>query len=134
MNYWLVKTEPGTYSWDNLVSDKTTVWDGVKNYQARNNMNIMKKGDVIFIYHSGAEKSIIGTAKVTKEAFPDPKDMEWVAVEISAGKKLKQPVTLAQVKSDKTLTNMTLVKQGRLSVQPVTKDEVDQILLLSGQS
>jgi predicted RNA-binding protein with PUA-like domain len=134
MNYWLVKTEPGTYSWDNLVSDKTTVWDGVKNYQARNNMNIMKKGDVIFIYHSGAEKSIIGTAKVTKEAFPDPKDMEWVAVEISAGKKLKQPVTLAQVKSDKTLTNMALVKQGRLSVQPITKDEVDRILLLSGQS
>ncbi len=134
MNYWLVKTEPGTYSWDNLVSDKTTVWDGIKNYQARNNMNTMKKGDVIFIYHSGAEKAIIGTAKVTKEAFPDPKDMEWVAVQISVGKKLKQPVTLAQVKSDKTLTNMALVRQGRLSVQPVKKEEVDRILLLSGQS
>jgi predicted RNA-binding protein with PUA-like domain len=134
MNYWLVKTEPGTYSWDNLVSDKTTVWDGVKNYQARNNLNAMKKGDLILFYHSGADKAIIGIAKLTKEAFPDPKDKEWIAIEITAGKKLKQPVTLAQVKADNTLTNMALVRQGRLSVQPVKKEEVDRILLLSGQS
>jgi len=131
MNYWLVKTEPGTYSWDNLVIDKTTVWDGVKNYQARNNLMAMKKGDWVFIYHSGTDKAIMGIAKVTKEAYPDPNDKEWVVIELSASKKLKRPVTLAEVKADKNLSSIALVKQARLSVQPIKKEEVDYILLLS---
>lgn len=131
MNYWLVKTEPGTYSWDDLVRDKKTVWDGVRNFQARNNLKAMKKGDHILVYHSGEEKAIIGTSKISKEAFPDPKDKDWVAVEIEVGKKLKNPITLGQIKSIKELNNMVLVKSSRLSVQPVKEDEFNAILDLS---
>ena len=131
MNYWLVKTEPGTYSWDDLVRDKKTVWDGVRNFQARNNIKAMKKGDAVFIYHSGDDKAVIGTAKIAKEAYPDPKDKDWVVVEISVDKKLKKSVTLGQIKSVKKLSEMVLVKSSRLSVQPVSEDEFNTVIELS---
>jgi len=131
MNYWLVKTEPETFSWDDLVRDKKTVWDGVRNFQARSNLKAMKSGDVVFIYHTGDEKSVIGLAKIVKEAYPDPKDKDWVVVEISADKKLKKPVSLTQIKSTKKLSNMVLVKASRLSVQPVREDEFKLVIELS---
>ena len=131
MNYWLVKSEPGTYSWDDLVRDKKTVWDGVRNFQARNNLKAMKKGDLAFFYHSGEDKAVIGVAKIIKENYPEPKDMEWVAVDIAPDKKLKNPVTLAQIKANKRLANMVLVKASRLSVQPVKAEEFDLVLALS---
>ncbi len=133
MNYWLVKTEPETYSWDNLVDDKKTTWDGVRNFRARSNLKKMAKGDLVFVYHTGDEKAIIGLAKITREAFPDPKDHEWVAVELSPYKKLSRPVTLAEVKSNKKLASMTLVRVARLSVQPVLPEEFEIILKTSGE-
>lgn len=132
MNYWLLKTEPETYSWDNLVHDKKTVWDGVKNFQARKNLKAMKKGDCVYVYHTGTEKAIVGMAKVVKEAYPDPNDKEWVVIEISADKKLKRSVTLAEVKAEKKLKDMALAKYARLSVQPVKKEEADYVNTLSG--
>lgn len=131
MNYWLMKTEPGTYSWGDLEREKKATWDGVRNFQARNNLKSMKKGDLAFIYHSGEDKAIIGIAKITKEFFPDPKDKDWVAVEIAVEKKLKRPVTLGQVKTDKHLQNMALVRSSRLSVQPVKAEEMESILKMS---
>lgn len=131
MNYWLVKTEPGTYSWDDLVRDKKTTWDGVRNFQARNNIKGMKKGDIVFLYHSGEDKAIIGTAKIIKEHFPDPADTAWYVVDIAPEKKLKRPVTLAQIKAEKRLADMVLVKVPRLSVQPVKAQEFDLIVGLS---
>ena len=131
MNYWLVKSEPGTFSWDDLVRDKKTVWDGVRNFQARNNLKNMKKGDLAFFYHSGEDKAIVGIGKIIKEGYPEPKDNNWIAVDIAPDKKLKKPVTLAQIKADKRLVNMVLVKASRLSVQPVKAEEFDLILALS---
>jgi predicted RNA-binding protein with PUA-like domain len=131
MNYWLLKTEPETYSWDDLVKDKKTVWDGVRNFQARKNLKSMQKGDVVMVYHTGDEKSVVGLAKVLKEAYPDPKDKDWVVVEISPEKKLKKPVALSQIKALKKLANMVLVKVSRLSVQPVREDEFGAIIELS---
>ncbi|QOI97408.1 MAG: EVE domain-containing protein [Flammeovirgaceae bacterium] len=131
MNYWLVKTEPETFSWDDLVSDKKTTWDGVRNFRARSNLKKMAKGDLVFIYHTGDEKAIIGLAKVTREAFPDPHDPNWAAVELAPQKKLKRPVTLAEVKSNKRLTAMALVRIARLSVQPVSPEEYDEVLKMS---
>jgi len=131
MNYWLLKTEPDTFSWDDLVRDKKTGWDGVRNFQARSHLKAMKKGDMAFVYHTGEEKSVVGVAKITKDNYPDPKDNEWVAVEIAPMNKLKNPVTLAQIKADKRFTNMVLVKASRLSVQPVKKEEFDMIVALS---
>lgn len=131
MNYWLLKTEPDTYSWDNLVSDKKTVWDGVRNFQARNNLKAMKKGDWVFIYHTGSEKAVVGTAKVTKDAYPDPKDNAWLVIELAPHQKLKNPVTLVRVKADKKLSAMALVKYARLSVQPVRQEEANRIMELS---
>lgn len=133
MNYWLLKTEPDTYSWNDLVKDKKTVWDGVKNFQARKNMKAMKTGDWVFIYHTGAEKSAVGIAEVKKEAYADPKDKEWLVVELVPKKALKRGVSLAEVKADKKLADMALVKYARLSVQPVKKEEFDRILELSEQ-
>lgn len=130
MNYWLMKSEPGVYSYDDLARDKKTVWDGVRNYTARNNLKAMKKGDMAFFYHSMEDKAVVGIAKISKEFFPDPKDENWVAVEITPFKKLKKPVTLAQIKADKRLANMALVKLSRLSVQPVKPDEFDMVLAL----
>ncbi|HYI76586.1 MAG TPA: EVE domain-containing protein [Chryseolinea sp.] len=131
MNYWLVKSEPGTFSWDDLVRDKKTVWDGVRNFQARNNLKNMKKGDLTFFYHSGEDKAIVGIGKIVKEGYPEPKDNNWIAVDIASDKKLKKPVTLAQIKADKRLADMVLVRASRLSVQPVKADEFDLIMALS---
>ena len=131
MNYWLVKTEPGTYSWDDLERDKKTTWDGVRNFQARNHLKSMKKGDRVFIYHTGEEKAIIGIASIIKESFPDPKAGDWVVVDLAADKKLKKPVPLAQIKATKSLAGMVLVKSSRLSVQPVQEDEFNKIISLA---
>ena len=131
MNYWLLKTEPDSYSCSDLVKDKKTVWDGVRNFQARSNMKKMEKGDVVFIYHTGDEKAIVGQAQVTKPAFPDSKDADWVVVELSADKPLKKAVPLAQIKSDKRLSDMVLVRASRLSVQPVKPSEYELIKVLS---
>jgi predicted RNA-binding protein with PUA-like domain len=131
MNYWLLKTEPETYSWDDLAKDKKTTWDGVRNFQARNHIKAMKKGDIAFFYHTGDEKAVVGVATITKEHFPDPKDTAWAAVEVSAKEKLKNPVSLAQIKADKRLANMVLVRVARLSIQPVTKTEFEMVMKLS---
>lgn len=131
MNYWLMKSEPETYSWDDLMKDKKTVWDGVRNFQARNNLKAMKKGDQVFFYHSGGVKEIVGIAKIVQEQMPDPKDNAWIAVEIAPVKKMKKVVTLAQIKADKRLVNMTLVRSSRLSVQPVKEEEFEMIVGLS---
>ncbi|HEX6889636.1 MAG TPA: EVE domain-containing protein [Chryseolinea sp.] len=131
MNYWLLKTEPDTFSWDDLARDKKTGWDGVRNFQARSHLKAMSKGDLAFVYHTGEEKSVVGIAKITKESYPDPKDNEWVAVEIAPVSKLKNAVGLAQIKGDKRFKNMVLVRASRLSVQPVTKEEFDMIVALS---
>ncbi len=131
MNYWLVKTEPDSYSWDDLVKDKKTVWDGVRNFQARSNLKKMAKGDVVLIYHTGGEKAVIGEALIAKAAYPDPKDAEWSVVELAANKRLKKPVSLAQIKSDKRLSDMVLVRAPRLSVQPVKASEYKVITGLS---
>ena len=131
MNYWLMKSEPDTYAWSDLEKDKKTVWDGVRNFQARNNLKEMKKGDLAFFYHSNIDKAVVGIAKISKEAFADPKDAAWIAVEISPVAKLKKPISLADVKQHKMLAEMVLVKNSRLSVQPVKKEEFDLIIGLS---
>ena len=131
MNYWLVKTEPDSYSWADLVKDKKTVWDGVRNFQARSNIKKMEKGDVVLVYHTGDEKAVVGEAHVTKAAYADPKDAEWVVIELSPDKPLKKPITLAQIKSDKRLSDMVLVRASRLSVQPVKASEYNLIIMLS---
>ncbi len=131
MNYWLVKTEPDTFSWEDLVRDKKTVWDGVRNFQARSNMKGMKKGDLVFFYHTGDEKAIVGIGKIIKEAYPEPNDKDWIAVDIAPERKLKNPVTLAQIKADKRFANMVLVRASRLSVQSVKPEEFDLIVDLS---
>jgi len=131
MNYWLLKTEPDTFSWNDLVRDKKAVWDGVRNFQARSNMKAMKKGDWAFIYHTGDEKSVIGIAEVAREFYPEPNDPDWVAVDLKPLRKLKSPVALSAIKADKSFANMVLVKVARLSVQPVKKEEFDRVLELS---
>jgi predicted RNA-binding protein with PUA-like domain len=132
MNHWLVKSEPFKYSWDQLLKDKKAVWDGVRNYAARNNLRAMKKGDLVF-YHSNEGLDIVGIAKVIKEAYQDPTttDPAWSVVELAPFKTLKKPVTLAQVKADKQLKDMQLVKLSRLSVSAVTAAQFDHILALS---
>jgi predicted RNA-binding protein with PUA-like domain len=123
--YWLIKSEPFKYSWEQFVKDGQTFWDGVRNYAARNNLRAMKKGDLTLWYHSNEGTEIVGIAKVVKEAYQDPTtdDPAWVVVDFKPYKKLKKPVTLAQVKADKRLANMDLVRLGRLSVQTVKEDE-----------
>ena len=130
---WLVKSEPFKYSWEQFVKDKKTFWDGVRNYQARNNMQAMKIGDEVLFYHSNEGKEIVGIAKVSKEAYQDPTttDERWVCVDLKPVKKLKNPVTLAQLKAEKKLANLALVKQGRLSVSPVSEEEWNTILEMS---
>ena len=135
MNYWLVKSEPFKYSWDQLVSDKQTFWDGVRNYAARLHLRAMKKGDLVFFYHSNEGKDIVGVAKVIKEAYQDPTtEDDWSAVDIKPVKKLKRPVTLSEIKGDKTLKEIKLVKIPRLSVMPITKKEFDRVLVLGETS
>jgi len=130
MNYWLVKSEPSAYSWDDLVKDGGTRWDGVRNYQARNNLRNMKKGDLVLYYHSGALPEVVGMAKVVKGSYQDPTtdDERWVAVDLEPVKPLKRPVALGDIKNEKRLKDISLIKQGRLSVMPVTKEEYDVIL------
>ena len=133
MNYWLIKTEPGAYSWNDLVNDKETYWDGVRNYQARNNLKAMKKGDLCLYYHSVNEKSVVGVAKVIKEHYQDPTtdDDRWVAVDVKPELEIKRPVTLEQIRADSRLENMVLVRNSRLSVQPVRKEEFDIVVGMS---
>jgi len=133
MAYWLIKSEPSKYSWEQFVKDKKTFWDGVRNYAARNNLRAMKKGDQLFYYHSNEGTEIVGIAEVAKEAYQDPttEDTNWVVVDVKPVKKLKKPVSLAQIKGDKRLADMALVKLSRLSVQPVTDDEWMTVLELA---
>jgi predicted RNA-binding protein with PUA-like domain len=126
---WLVKEEPDNYSYGQFASDRTTVWAGVKNPVAQRNLREMKNGDRVFFYHTGKEKAIVGTATVSKVAYPDPKDTtgRLVVVELAAGKALKRPVTLKEIKADKRFATMPLVRIARLSVQPVSDDEWEMI-------
>jgi predicted RNA-binding protein with PUA-like domain len=132
MAHWLVKSEPSSYSWEQLVKDKQTRWDGIRNYAARNHLKAMKKGDEVLFYHSNEGLDIVGIAKVAKEFYQDPTtdDTNWVAVDLKPLRKLKNPVSLDQIKADPRLSSMALVKIGRLSVQPVTEDEWDVIMEL----
>lgn len=132
MNHWLVKSEPFKYSWDQLVKDKKAVWDGVRNYAARNNLRAMKKGDLVFFYHSNEGLEIVGIAKVVKEHYQDPTTKEdWSVVELAPFKALKKPISLETIKKDKKLAHMQIVKLSRLSVSAVTTDEFNHILTLS---
>ena len=135
MAYWLIKSEPFKYSWDQFVKDGSTFWDGVRNYAARNNLRAMKKGDLAFFYHSNEGLEIVGIAKVIKEAYQDPttEEIAWSVVDFKPHKKLKKPVTLAQVKANKSLSNMALIRLGRLSVQPVLDNEWEIIMALAGE-
>ncbi|HET9278141.1 MAG TPA: EVE domain-containing protein [Flavitalea sp.] len=134
MAYWLVKSEPSTYSFDHLIKDKQTTWDGVRNYAARNHLKSMKKGDEVLFYHSNEGLEIVGIAKVSKESYQDPStDESWVVVDLKPHKRLKKPVPLTQIKTDKRLTEMALVRLGRLSVQPVTDAEWKVIMELAGE-
>lgn len=133
MNHWLLKSEPVKYSWEQMQKDKKTFWDGVRNYQARNNLKEMKKGDLCLFYHSNEGKEVVGIVKVVKEFYQDPTtdDANWVVVDVAPFKQLKHPVTLEQIKADKRLANIGLVRQGRLSVMKLTNVEFDVILELS---
>jgi predicted RNA-binding protein with PUA-like domain len=135
MSYWLVKSEPSVYAFDQLLKDKQTTWDGIRNYAARLHLRGMKKGDQVLFYHSNEGLAIVGIARVAKEAYQDPttQDEAWVAVDLAAHKKLKNPVNLDMIKKDKRLANMALVRIGRLSVQPVTDAEWKVIMELAGE-
>ncbi len=132
MNYWLVKSEPSAYSWQQLLDDGRTLWDGVRNYQARNNLRAMKVGDLVLFYHSVTEKQVMGIARVVREHYPDPTtdDERWSVVDIVPVKSLEQAVTLSMVKADPRLENVALVKQARLSVMPLREEEFDAIVEL----
>jgi predicted RNA-binding protein with PUA-like domain len=134
MNYWLVKSEPGAYSWATLVRDGRTAWTGVRNYTARNNLRAMKPGDSVFFYHSGDDKSVVGVARVARESYPDPTadEGDWSAVDLVPVKPMARAVALSEIKSDKILREMKLVKQSRLSVSPVTREQFARLLELAG--
>ncbi|WP_305982245.1 EVE domain-containing protein [Roseivirga thermotolerans] len=133
MNYWLIKSEPNTYSYDDLVQKGKDHWDGVRNYQARNNLKAMKPGDLALFYHSVNEKAVVGIAECVSEHYPDPTtdDDRWVVVDFVPKQKLKKPVSLEDIKRESLLSEMVLVKNSRLSVQPVKKEEFDQILKMA---
>ena len=133
MKYWLLKSEPNAWSWNNQVKEGASMWDGVRNYQARNNLKEMKKNDLCFFYHSVTERSIIGIVKVVKEYYPDPTDKtgRFVVVDVKATKKLKNPVSLDQIKENSKLKDIARVKQSRLSVMPLKKTEWDIIIKMS---
>ena len=135
MNYFLVKSEPNKYSWEKLNEDKCTFWDGVRNYQARNNLKDMKKGDLVLFYHSNEDKAVVGIAKVVKEFYQDPTttDPNWVVVDLEPFESLKKPVTLAEIKAEKQLENISLVRQGRLSVMPLKAEEFDRIVAMGNE-
>jgi len=131
--YWLMKSEPDVYGWDDLVKEGEGTWDGVRNYRARNNLAAMKKGDQAFFYHSNIGKEVVGLVKVSKEGFPDPSDTtgKWTSVKVKPGRKLARPVTLAQIKAEPRLADCELVRQSRLSVCEFTKAEWDVVLEMS---
>ena len=133
MQYWLLKSEPNTWSWDDQISEGPSMWDGVRNYQARNNLKKMKKGDLCFFYHSVSEKSIVGIVEVVKEFYQDPTDEsgKFVVVDVKAKNKLKKSVTLENIKLSKKLSNISLIKQSRLSVMPISKSEWLEIIKIS---
>ena len=133
VNYWLLKSEPSAWSWDDQIKEKITMWDGVRNYQARNNLMSMKKKDLCFFYHSVSEKLIVGIVEVVKEHYPDPTDKtgKFVVTNVKAKKRLKRPVSLEEIKSSPKLSNIALIKQSRLSVMPLTKNEWDIIIKIS---
>ena len=133
MKYWLLKSEPDAWSWDNQVKEGASMWDGVRNYQARNNLKEMKKNDLCFFYHSVTEKSIVGIVKVVKEYYPDPTDKtdRFVVVDVKAVKKLKKPVSLEKIKLNNKLKNIALIKQSRLSVMPIKEVEWNEIIKMS---
>ena len=130
MNHWLVKSEPFKYSWEKFNEDGRTFWDGVRNYQARNNLKEMKEGDLVLFYHSNEGKNVVGVAKVVREFYQDPTtdDKNWVVVDLSPVESLKNPVSLAQIKAEPSLIDISLVRQGRLSVMPLKGAEFDKIL------
>lgn len=134
MNYWLVKSEPFKYSWEQFLKDGKTFWDGVRNYTARNNLKAMKKGDRVLFYHSNEGLAIVGIAEVVKEAYQDPTtiDPNWVAVDLKPVKSLPKPVTLAQVKAESALKDMDLVRLSRLSVGAVTASEYERVMVMAG--
>jgi predicted RNA-binding protein with PUA-like domain len=134
MQFWLVKQEPEAYPWAKLVKDRRTAWTGVRNFQARLNLRAMKKGDLVFYYHSVSEKQIVGMARVEKEAYPDPTATEgdWVCVDLAPVNALRKPVSLETIKADQVLAGMKIVRHTRLSVTPVTSQEFNRILELAG--
>lgn len=135
MNYWLVKSEPVKYSWDKFNEDGRTFWDGVRNFQARNNLKAMKEGDLVLFYHSNEGKAVVGIAKVVKEFYQDPttEDANWVVVDLSPVESFKKPVTLEQIKADESLANVGLIRQGRLSVMGLKVEEFDRIVALGNE-
>ncbi len=128
MNYWMVKTEPSTYSWEDFQEKGEDVWDGVRNYQARNFLKEMRLGDPVLFYHSGKDKAVVGVAEVSEEAFPDPKDGDWVAVKLKVNSALPNPVSLQSIKAEDLLSEMLMLRQSRLSVMSVTDQEFELIL------
>src|ERR1041385_8528982 len=135
MNHWLVKVEPEAYSWSTFVKEGRTAWTGVRNFAARNNLRAMKRGDPVFYYHSVTDKQVVGLARVDKEAYPDPTadEGDWSCVDLVPVKPLAKPVSLEAIKADKVLKEMKLVKIGRLSVSPVTKEQFDRLMKLAGE-
>ena len=132
--FWLVKSEPAAYSWANLVADGKTAWTGVRNFTARNNLRAMREGDAVFFYHSVTDKAVQGIATVVREAYPDPtaKEGDWSAVDLAPDKALAKPVTLEEIKRNPKLKEMALLRLSRLSVQPVTKAQFDEIVRMGG--
>jgi len=135
MNYFLVKSEPYKYSWQQFLADKQTMWDGVRNFQARNNLQAMKTGDLVLFYHSNEGKEVVGIAKVVREHYPDPTtdDDRWVVVDLAPVETLKKPVSLEVIRKDPALQEIALVRQGRLSVVPLTRAEFDRIVQLGSE-
>jgi predicted RNA-binding protein with PUA-like domain len=131
MNYWLVKTEPETFSWNDQKNAGIEPWNGVRNYQARNNMKLMKQGDLVLFYHSGGERQVVGIISVEKEFYPDIDDDKFVCVDVKTVEELKNPITLASIKGNPKLAEIPLVKHSRLSVMPLTKEAFDEIIRMS---
>jgi len=129
--HWLIKSEPAAYSWDDLVRDGETLWDGIRNHRAANNLRAMKKGEKAFFYHSVTGKEIVGIVEISEAGLPDPKDPAWAAVKVKPVRALKRPVTLAEIKADKSLVEIELVRQSRLSVAEIRPDEWDRVLELA---
>jgi predicted RNA-binding protein with PUA-like domain len=134
MNHWLVKQEPESYSWSDFLKDGRAAWTGIRNFQARNNLRSMKKGDQVLFYHSVSEKQIVGLARVAREAYPDPtaEEGDWVSVDLIPGKTLARPVPLAEIKADNAFKDMLLLRNSRLSVTPVTKAQFDRLMAMAG--